>query len=168
MKKKIIWLLGICLLLLITVILVLFLVGMKINNTKIINEITTEITTEDCNSHEGRIVNTLSLKEPYCEDNELNLGYVTGLNCPCVCCVNKDNLKEKLSQEILNAAQNSECGEKGYLNESSYYYNNFTKTWWISLEMKPEFENSICNPACVVIEDSLEAEINYMCTGALV
>ena len=46
-------------------------------------------------------------------------------------------------------------------------HNEFTKTWWIDLDMKPEFENKLCNPACVISEDTKTAEINWRCTGAL-
>ncbi len=43
-----------------------------------------------CELRGGRIVNALEAntlgKEP-CESNEINKGEVTGLKCPCVCCV---------------------------------------------------------------------------------
>jgi len=73
---------------------------------------------------------------------------------------------ETIPGEILAAAQNSECTEKGELTEN-YFHNEDTKTWWIDLEMKEEFENELCNPACVVFEETLATEINWRCTGAL-
>ena len=69
-------------------------------------------------------------------------------------------------EEALLIAQDSECTEKGTLTDT-YIYNEFTKTWWIDLEMKPQFENELCNPACVVNEETKTAEINWRCTGAL-
>lgn len=69
-------------------------------------------------------------------------------------------------EEAIEIAQGTECTEKGSLTES-YFYNENSKTWWIDLEMDPEFENKICNPACVVFEETKEVEINWRCTGAL-
>lgn len=68
--------------------------------------------------------------------------------------------------EALAIAQNSECTEKGTLTDT-YIYNEVTKTWWINLEMKPEFENKLCSPACVIIEETKTAEINWRCTGLI-
>jgi len=48
-----------------------------------------------------------------------------------------------------------------------YFYNPNSKTWWIDLKMKPEFENKLCNPACVIFEDTKAVEINWRCTGAI-
>ncbi len=70
---------------------------------------------------------------------------------------------EKIPEEVLKAAQNSICVEEGVLTEV-YFYNDNSKTWWIDLDMKPEFRNEICNPACVV-EENLKVEINYRCGG---
>lgn len=69
-------------------------------------------------------------------------------------------------EEAIEIAQDSECREKGRLTDSSFYNEN-SKTWWIELEMKPEFENKICNPACVVSEETKTAEINWRCTGLI-
>jgi len=93
----------------------------------------------------------------------------------CLCvenkCVNKnlgrDNESNELSlEEARKIAEESECIEKGNLTDSSFY-NNYTKTWWINLEMKEEFELDYCNPACVVNEKTKTAEINWRCTGAI-
>lgn len=80
-------------------------------------------------------------------------------------------IQEEVGSELsidqaMGIAQDSECTEKGILT-ANYMYNENTKTWWIDLEMKPEFENEICNPACVVSEETKTAEINWRCTGAL-
>lgn len=68
--------------------------------------------------------------------------------------------------EATAIAENSECVEQGALagNEA---YNEYTDTWWIDLEMKPEFAKDYCNPACVISEYTKTAEINWRCTGAL-
>ncbi len=69
-------------------------------------------------------------------------------------------------EQAGSIAQDSECTEKGTLTDI-YMYNEVTKTWWIDLTMKPEFENELCFPACVISEETKTAEINYRCTGAL-
>ncbi len=93
----------------------------------------------------------------------------------CVCiensCVNKNigriHEDEKISlEEAIEIANESECIEKGTLTDNSFY-NNYTRTWWIDLEMKEEFELDYCNPTCVVREETKTAVINWRCTGAL-
>jgi len=69
-------------------------------------------------------------------------------------------------ENALEIATNSECTEKGVLSEN-YSHNAITNTWWIDLTMKPEFENQLCSPACVVNEITKTAEINWRCTGAI-
>jgi len=133
------WFIGIGLLLLILAFLILFLVGINTNNSKITNF-------QEC----------------------IDAGYPAMESYPRQCNDGENAYIEDLVPlEILNAAQNSECTEKGFLGDS-YNYNNNSKTWWIDLTMKPEFENPLCNPACVIDEEILEAKIKYMCTGALI
>ncbi|MFH0831902.1 MAG: hypothetical protein V1886_03515 [archaeon] len=67
-------------------------------------------------------------------------------------------------EEAIAIAQNTECTEKGMLTQDSFYNPN-SKTWWISLEMNPEFRSEICNPACVIDAVQKTAEINWRCTG---
>jgi len=69
-------------------------------------------------------------------------------------------------QQAIALAQGTECTEKGSL-EDDYSYNENSKTWWIGLDMNPEYENELCNPACVVSEDDSSVEINWRCTGLL-
>ncbi len=69
-------------------------------------------------------------------------------------------------EQARELAQGTECTEKGTLIDN-YMFNENSKTWWIDLEMKPEFENELCSPACVVFEETNEVEINWRCTGAL-
>ncbi|MBL7054669.1 hypothetical protein ISS05_02840 [Candidatus Woesearchaeota archaeon] len=69
-------------------------------------------------------------------------------------------------EEATSIAENSECTEKGSLTKI-YMYNENSRTWWIDLEMKPEFKKDICNPACVIHEETKQAEINWRCTGLL-
>ncbi|MBW2976939.1 hypothetical protein KY347_05835 [Candidatus Woesearchaeota archaeon] len=78
----------------------------------------------------------------------------------------KESEPELGFEEAAAIAENSECLEKGILAET-YIYNEITETWWIDLDMKPEFENKLCSPACVVSEETKTAEINWRCTGAL-
>jgi len=42
-------------------------------------------------------------------------------------------------------------------------YNEGTRTWWFDAEIADTPEG--CNPACVVSEETLTAEINWRCTG---
>ncbi len=42
------------------------------------------LTSGDCESKGGRIVDTLAEN---CTDSEINIGIVEDLNCPCICCV---------------------------------------------------------------------------------
>ncbi len=69
-------------------------------------------------------------------------------------------------EEAITIAESSECVEKGDLTEETFYNEN-TKTWWIDLDMKPEFEQENCNPACVVSEETETAEINWRCMGLI-
>ena len=69
-------------------------------------------------------------------------------------------------EEAMLIAQDSECAEKANLT-SKAFYNESSKTWWIDLDMKEEFKKDICNPACVVSEESETAEINWRCTGLI-
>ncbi len=68
--------------------------------------------------------------------------------------------------EAYDIAQNSNCIEKGTLLDNKIYNPN-SKTWWIDLEMKPEFQQEGCSPACVISEETKTAEINWRCTGLL-
>ena len=72
----------------------------------------------------------------------------------------------QVTQEVLNAAHNSECTEKGTLS-GEWIHNKNSNTWWIDIDMKPRFEKPLCNPACVINEETLEVEINWRCTGLL-
>lgn len=65
-------------------------------------------------------------------------------------------------EEARVIAQNSECIANGTLKDT-YFYNNNSKTWWIDLNI----EKQGCAPACVVMEESRTAEINWRCTGAI-
>lgn len=85
----------------------------------------------------------------------------TAPNCEFAACPSAISIEEARA-----IAEKSECTEKGTLKDE-YVYNENSKTFWISLEMKEEFKKDICNPACVVSEDTKTAEINWRCTGLL-
>ncbi|NIO45130.1 MAG: hypothetical protein GTN36_06305 [Candidatus Aenigmarchaeota archaeon] len=51
------------------------------------------------------------------------------------------------------------CGEI----KETYVCNEFTGTYWIDLVL----EKTGCNPACVVNIETIEAEINWRCTGLI-
>ena len=54
---------------------------------------------------------------------------------------------------------------KGGESISSGIYNENTKTWWFDANLNAVREG--CNPACVVSETLLSAEINWRCTGLI-
>lgn len=66
-------------------------------------------------------------------------------------------------EEAIAIAQNSDCVKEGALTDVTMY-NDFTKTWWINLDM----EKPGCLPACVVSEETKTAEINWRCTGLII
>gem|GEM_PF-6249547 len=79
--------------------------------------------------------------------------------CPSDC-------HEARFEDLAKFAEDSECLEKGELTEN-YAFNPETRTWWINLKMKPEFENPLCSPACVIYEDEDKIELNWRCAGAV-
>ncbi len=64
-------------------------------------------------------------------------------------------------------ALSSECAEQGDLLGTGIYNDN-TSTWWLDLDMRPAHEKEGCNPACVVGDVTMTAEINWRCTGLIV
>ncbi|MFH1142573.1 MAG: hypothetical protein ABIH67_05570 [Candidatus Uhrbacteria bacterium] len=70
-------------------------------------------------------------------------------------------------EEAQLIANSSECTEIGRLTGENDMYNNSTQTWWLGLHLFPEEAIQGCNPACVVYESDLHAEVNWRCTGAL-
>lgn len=60
-----------------------------------------------------------------------------------------------------SAASCTDVGSIGLLEA----YNPISATWWFTIE--PIEENLICDPACVVHDDSGEVEVNWRCRGLL-
>ena len=160
--------------------------SVNMNNWKVTNTIQEQ--EFECNSDEDCIPLPSDCHPMICINKEYESDYERPEMCTeifaleaaytpedCLCvenkCVNK-NLgrgfeEEGVSlEEARKIAEESECTEKGNLTDNSFY-NNYTKTWWIDLEMKEEFKLDYCNPACVVNEKTRTAEINWRCTGAL-
>lgn len=65
-------------------------------------------------------------------------------------------------QEAIAIAEQSDCVKEGGLTDKAMY-NEYTKTWWIEIDIVKEG----CLPACVVIEEAKTAEISWRCTGAV-
>jgi len=65
----------------------------------------------------------------------------------------------KLSMQEARQIAEDICGP----TTSENFFNKDTRTWWFDLVEEKE----MCNPACVVNDDTREAEINYRCMGAL-
>ncbi|MGC9443853.1 MAG: hypothetical protein ACP5E9_02805 [Candidatus Methanospirareceae archaeon] len=66
--------------------------------------------------------------------------------------------------EARAIAENSTCMQEGTLTDT-YFYNEYTRTWWIDLE--PYEHKEGCNPACVVNITTKTAEVNWRCTGLI-
>lgn len=75
-----------------------------------------------------------------------------------------ESASEKMTlEEAITIAEKSDCVKEGALTDVTMY-NDFTKTWWINLEIdKPG-----CLPACVISEETQTAEINWRCTGLII
>ena len=71
MKKSII---------IIGVIVILFILAIVIFDI-------TQFSSSECTVKGGNVVNTLGGDN--CQDNEINIGSIDGLKCPCICCVPK-------------------------------------------------------------------------------
>jgi len=123
------------------------------------------LTPEECATVDGRVLDTAGAL--ICDENEISIGEIGGgFAYPRLCCVPFPESKKLTIEQAMEIAQNSECAEKGSLTDN-YTYNPNSKTWWIDLEMKQEFEKEFCHPACVVKEYTKTAEINWRCMGAL-
>ncbi len=119
---------------------------------------------EECIAKGGRTLNVVGGNS--CGMDETNIGDVKGFISPNICCMPSEEPEKLTLAEAIEIARNSECTEKGLLGDI-YVYNEYTKTWWIDLDMNEEFEQDYCNPACVVDEKTKTAEINWRCTGLI-
>lgn len=71
------------------------------------------------------------------------------------------NEESSLSMEDAKViAEDSVCMDEGDLT-GEYFYNDSSKTWWFDMDT----EKPGCMPACVVDEETEDAEINWRCTG---
>jgi hypothetical protein len=68
----------------------------------------------------------------------------------------------KLSEAEARSIAEQTC-IKGGEALSGGSYNDNSKTWWFDANLNATREG--CNPACVVSEDTKQAEINWRCTG---
>ncbi|MBU0982137.1 hypothetical protein KKC94_05605 [Patescibacteria group bacterium] len=73
--------------------------------------------------------------------------------------------QSSLSEQDAKAIAEKSC-IKGGESISDGYYNENSKTWWFDANLNQVTEG--CNPACVVSEETLSAEINYRCTGLII
>ncbi|MBT6520418.1 hypothetical protein HOK51_11350 [Candidatus Woesearchaeota archaeon] len=131
------------------------IVPVDMNNAK--------LTVDECAQKSGRVIQPSA--ENNCEDDEQVYGEVQGFVEQNICCIPLAS-KSITLEEIFEIVKDSECPKKGYVS-SLHNYNSNSKTWWIDMEMNPEFEKEGCSPACVVSEETKTAEINWRCTGAI-
>ncbi|MBD3388398.1 MAG: hypothetical protein GF416_04940 [Candidatus Altiarchaeales archaeon] len=116
------------------------------------------ITPEECRLKGGETVSTVGESGEDPCNGRYNMGEVTGLISPHVCC--DAGPRPISSEEAVDVAWESECVEVGALTDRMYR-NEDTRTWWIDLDA----EKAGCSPACVVYEDTMTAEVNWRCTG---
>ncbi|MFH1787752.1 MAG: BPTI/Kunitz domain-containing protein, partial [Candidatus Altiarchaeota archaeon] len=92
-------------------------------------------------------------------------GYVcqmpSGYDMLGYCVLNPQQMPMDVARALAIASK-SECTKEGKLTKD-ITYNEYTKTWWIDLDL----EKPGCNPACVVDEKTQTAEINWRCTGVI-
>lgn len=85
----------------------------------------------------------------------------TGPNCEFDACPqSKSNFTEADARIIAEKT----C-IKGGESLAPWYYNENSKTWWFDANLNATKEG--CNPACVVSEETKQAEINWRCTGLI-
>jgi len=66
--------------------------------------------------------------------------------------------------QALEIAKNSDCVSLGPILQEQPLYNPNSKSWWFPIKAdKPG-----CNPACVILEETKTAEVNWRCTGLAV
>lgn len=85
----------------------------------------------------------------------------TGPNCEFTAC---PETKSMLSEAEARVIAEKEC-TKGSEALAAGIYNENSKTWWFDANLDATREG--CNPACVVSEETKNAEINWRCTGLI-
>ncbi|MCK5027544.1 MAG: hypothetical protein KAS07_03935 [Candidatus Pacebacteria bacterium] len=115
---------------------------------------------QECVSQGGRVADTT--QGDTCVGDEEAISAVTGFYAPGLCCVS--NYEKKLTQEeALAIAQRAEvCIEGGSVADFETYNPN-SKTWWFSITSI----RSDCRPACVVSDETGDADINWRCMGLI-
>jgi len=73
------------------------------------------------------------------------------------------NLNSGMSEAEARAIANKTCIKGGEALAAGTYNEN-SKTWWFDANLNSA--TSGCHPACVVSEETKQAEINSRCTGA--
>lgn len=104
---------------------------------------------DDCVKAENPIIesyprqcraNGITFVEEYCEAKEISVAVTL--------------------TDAQNIARNSECGDQF---KSTYMCDAIAGIWWIDLNIEKEG----CNPACAINLETLEAEIDWRCAGAI-
>jgi len=90
----------------------------------------------------------------------VNAGAITDLEA---CSKQGTSAKMTYAQARAIAAK-SECTADGATLGTEHWCNDYTGTWWV----KTSIQKKGCNPTCVINVETQAAEINWMCTGALV
>ncbi|GEM_PF-1745098 len=69
-----------------------------------------------------------------------------------------------LTEQVAETIAERDCIKGGEALKPGTY-NKITRTWWFDANLNATRPG--CNPACVVSEDTMAAEINWRCTGAI-
>ena len=85
MNKKIIIIMSIVVALLIMAVFTYYILNRTLHNPGTDDEYYT-ISKLGCEWRSGRIV---GLPHENCTENEINLGFIENLKCPCICCISK-------------------------------------------------------------------------------
>ena len=80
--------------------------------------------------------------------------------------IEEQSYDSSMSEAEARKIAEATCIKGGESLDESGFYNPNSKTWWYRANLNATPQG--CNPACVVHEDTGEAEINWMCTGAIV
>lgn len=84
-------------------------------------------------------------------------------SCPSDVQCTKEGTDHSLSlSDAKVIAEDSTCVHEGDLDEKAIC-NEVTGTWWIDLDIEKEG----CSPACVIDVETMQADINWRCTGLL-
>jgi hypothetical protein len=149
------------------IILILLMIFLISGCTKSNLNSTKEITSEECNLLNGRIINTLNKLDASCDKKDI-IANINDLECPCVCCKNLDNdfkLTYALSESWIGTYKIITIKNDGSViieNLQPLQGNSTTTKGHISNEELEELKNIVNNANVFNLEDIYICEENCM------